>query len=53
MKTPPAVIALAKKHGVRMPIAEEVHKVITGESTAKRAFRGLLRVAAGAESDPG
>ena len=53
VKTAPAVIALAKKHGVRMPIAEEVHKVITGESTAKRAFRGLLRVAAGAESDPG
>ena len=53
VKTAPAVISLAKQHGVTMPIAEEVHRVITGESTAKRAFRGLLRVAAGAESEPG
>ncbi|MCB1684565.1 MAG: NAD(P)H-dependent glycerol-3-phosphate dehydrogenase [Pseudomonadales bacterium] len=53
VKTAPAVIALARKHGISMPIAEEVHRVLTGESTAKRAFRGLLRVAAGAESDPG
>jgi glycerol-3-phosphate dehydrogenase (NAD(P)+) len=53
VKTAPAVIALATRHGVSMPIAEEVYRVVTGESTARRAFRGLLRVAAGAESDPG
>jgi glycerol-3-phosphate dehydrogenase (NAD(P)+) len=36
-----------------MPIAEDVFKVVTGESTVQRAFRGLLRVAAGAEWEPG
>jgi len=53
VKTAPAVMALAQEHGISMPITEDVYRVVTGESTAKRAFRGLLRVAAGAESDPG
>jgi glycerol-3-phosphate dehydrogenase (NAD(P)+) len=44
---------LAKEHGISMPIAEDVYKVVIGESTATRAFRGLLRVHAGAESEPG
>lgn len=53
VKTAPAVMELAKEHEISMPIAEDVFKVVTGESTATRAFRGLLRVHAGAESEPG
>jgi len=53
VKTAPAVMALAIEHDISMPITEDVYRVVTGNSTAKRAFRGLLRVTAGAESDPG
>ncbi len=53
VKTAPAVIELAQAHGIEMPLAEEVHRIIIGESNASRALRGLLRVMAGAESDPG
>jgi glycerol-3-phosphate dehydrogenase (NAD(P)+) len=53
VKTAPAVMALAEEHEIVMPIAGDVYKVLVGESTAQRAFRGLLRVSAGAESEPG
>lgn len=53
VKSAPVVMELAKEHDIRMPIAEDVYKVLTGESTVQRAFRGLLRVSAGAESEPG
>jgi glycerol-3-phosphate dehydrogenase (NAD(P)+) len=53
VKSAPVVLELAKERGIRMPIAEDVYKVLTGESTAQRAFRCLLRVSAGAESEPG
>ena len=53
VKTAPIVMELATEQGLHMPIAEDVHKVVTGKSTAQRAFRGLLRVIAGAESEPG
>jgi glycerol-3-phosphate dehydrogenase (NAD(P)+) len=53
VKTAPAVMQLAEEHEISMPIAEDVYKVVIGESTATRAFRGLLRVHAGAESEPG
>lgn len=52
-KSAPAVMALAKKYDIEMPIASDVSRVISGESSALRAFRGLLRVTAGAESEPG
>jgi len=52
-KSAPAVIGLAEEHNVEMPIAQDVYRVLRGESTAKRAFRGLIRVSAGAESEPG
>ncbi len=52
-KSAPAVMALAEKHGVQMPIASDVSRVLAGDATASRAFRGLLRVEAGAESEPG
>lgn len=53
VKSAPAVISLADQYGVEMPIAREVHEVVTGESTARKAFRGLLRADIGAESEPG
>ena len=52
-KSAPAVMALAEKYDVEMPIATEVYQVVSGEASARHAFRGLLRVSAGAESDPG
>jgi len=53
VKSAPAVVALAEKYGVDMPIAREVLQVVQGKSTARQAFRGLLKTVAGAESDPG
>lgn len=53
VKSAPAVMALAKEYGIEMPICEEVFRVINGEADAKLAYRGLLRVSAGAESEPG
>jgi len=52
-KSAPAVIALSERYGVEMPIASDVYRVLSGDATASRAFRGLLRVEAGAESEPG
>jgi len=52
-KSAPAIMALAKKYNVEMPIATEVYEVVQGEASARHAFRGLLRVSAGAESEPG
>lgn len=53
VKSAPAVIALADEYGVDMPIAREVFEVVQDKNSARRAFRGLIRTAAGAESDPG
>lgn len=53
VKSAPAVMALAEEQGISMPIASDVYRVITGEATARHAFRGLLRVMPGAESEPG
>jgi glycerol-3-phosphate dehydrogenase (NAD(P)+) len=53
VKSAPAVMALAAQYGVEMPIARDVYRVLSGDASASRAFRGLLRVEAGAESEPG
>ena len=53
VKSAPAVMALADEYGVEMPIAAEVFEVVQERRGARRAFRGLLRTTAGAESDPG
>lgn len=53
VKSAPAVISLAEKYGVEMPIAQEVYEVVQGESSARKAFRGLLKADIGAESEPG
>lgn len=52
-KSAPAVMALADEHGVDMPIARDVYRVISGETNAMGAYRGLLRTAAGSEAEPG
>lgn len=53
VKSAPTVMALAREHDVEMPIAADVHRVVAKGGTATNAFRGLLRVDAGAESGPG
>jgi glycerol-3-phosphate dehydrogenase (NAD(P)+) len=52
-KSAPAVMALAEQYRVEMPIASDVFRVLNGDSNARLAYRGLLRVAPGAESEPG
>lgn len=52
-KSAPAVMALGEQYGVEMPISSDVYKVLKGEADATRAYRGLLRVVAKAESEPG
>jgi glycerol-3-phosphate dehydrogenase (NAD(P)+) len=51
VKSAPTVIALADRYEVEMPIARDVLAVIEGRQSARQAFRGLIRSAAGAESD--
>ena len=53
VKSTPTVIALAEEYGVDMPIARDVYKVVVNGGTARQAFRGLLRVIPGSESEPG
>jgi glycerol-3-phosphate dehydrogenase (NAD(P)+) len=43
VKTSRAVMELAERHGVEMPIAQEVYCVVNEGRTAQEAFRGLLR----------
>jgi glycerol-3-phosphate dehydrogenase (NAD(P)+) len=53
VKTSRVVMELAEKYGVEMPIAREVYRVVHEGSTPAQAYRGLVRVAAGSEQDPG
>jgi glycerol-3-phosphate dehydrogenase (NAD(P)+) len=52
VKTAPTVIALAERHGVAMPICQEVERVVRGEITGGEAYRGLYPPA-GHEAEPG
>jgi len=52
-KSAPAVMALAQEYAIDMPISRDVYRVITGETTASGAYRGLIRTAAGSEAEPG
>ncbi len=47
------VMDLAAEHGIEMPIAHEVYKACHEGSTARRAFRGLLRTQTQSEAEPG
>ncbi|MCC7077533.1 MAG: NAD(P)H-dependent glycerol-3-phosphate dehydrogenase [Acidimicrobiia bacterium] len=51
VKTCKVVMELATRHGVEMPIAREVYKVVYEGSSAMAAYRGLIRHAAGTEAD--
>ncbi len=53
IKTSSVVMELAAMHGVVMPIAAEVAAVVNGEHGAMQAFRGLRKLAAGAEDSAG
>jgi len=53
VKTAPVVMQMAEEHGLEMPIAAEVHRVVRGEWTPRHAFRGLLQTLHGDEADPG
>jgi glycerol-3-phosphate dehydrogenase (NAD(P)+) len=53
VKTCTVVMELAARYEVEMPIAREVYGVVYEGSTAMRAYRGLVRVQAGSEQDPG
>jgi glycerol-3-phosphate dehydrogenase (NAD(P)+) len=43
-------LELAKRHGVDMPIAREIYRVVHGEVSALEAYRGLVRRPPGAET---
>ncbi|MGQ0529982.1 MAG: NAD(P)H-dependent glycerol-3-phosphate dehydrogenase [Panacagrimonas sp.] len=53
IKTSGVVMELAARYGVEMPIAREVAAVVKGEHGAVQAFRGLRKLAAGAEQESG
>ncbi|MEM7105791.1 MAG: NAD(P)H-dependent glycerol-3-phosphate dehydrogenase [Bacteroidota bacterium] len=53
VKTAPVVMELAKQYNVEMPMATEVYKVLYEGNTVQDAFRGLLRLKVGSESEPG
>jgi glycerol-3-phosphate dehydrogenase (NAD(P)+) len=53
IKTSSVVMELAAKYGVEMPIAREVDAVVRGQHSAQQAFRGLRKLAAGAEQESG
>jgi glycerol-3-phosphate dehydrogenase (NAD(P)+) len=44
------VLELAKRHGVEMPIAREIGRVVHGEASALEAYRGLVRRPPGPET---
>lgn len=53
IKSSKIVMELAEEYGIDMPIAHEVYKVCHEGSTAREAFRGLLRHETGSEAEPG
>ncbi len=53
VKSAPAVIALAARYGVEMPISRDVFDVIQGTKTPVEAFRGLTRIVARSEAEAG
>jgi len=53
VKSCPVVVSIARGLGVDIPMIEEVNRVLSGEGSARRALRALLRISAGAETEPG
>jgi glycerol-3-phosphate dehydrogenase (NAD(P)+) len=52
VKTAVTVHELAARHGVAMPVCDQMYKVVTGEINPATAYTGL-RLPAGHEADPG
>ena len=52
LKTAVTSHELAERYGVEMPVHEEIYRVVIGETTAARTYRGLRR-RPGHEQDPG
>ena len=52
VKTVPVVIEMGELCGCDMPIAQEVYKIVQGESNVNDVFRGLLKREVGLEADP-
>jgi glycerol-3-phosphate dehydrogenase (NAD(P)+) len=46
-----AVVGLARKHGVEMPICEAVHNVVKGQMSVDEAIEALLSRPLRAETD--
>ena len=53
VRTAPAVMLMAKRFGVELPIATEVDAVVRGERTPAEAYRGLRRRDPSSELVPG
>jgi glycerol-3-phosphate dehydrogenase (NAD(P)+) len=53
LKTAVTSHELAERYAVEMPVHEEIYRVVIGQSTAARSYRGLRRMAPGHELDPG
>lgn len=53
VKTAKVVMELAQQYDIKMPIATSVYKVLYEGSTAREAFKGLLRLDIGSEAGPG
>ena len=52
VKTATTARELAKRHGVEMPVCDEIYKVVSGRTSADRAYSGL-QLKPGHERDPG
>jgi glycerol-3-phosphate dehydrogenase (NAD(P)+) len=53
VKTAVITHELGERYGVVLPVCDEIHAVVTGERSAADAYRGLMTMKAGHESDPG
>jgi len=53
VKTAKVVMELAKDYNVDMPISREVYKVLYEGNSVNDAFRGLLKMSIGSESEAG
>jgi glycerol-3-phosphate dehydrogenase (NAD(P)+) len=42
VRTSTALAQLAERHGIAMPVCNEVHRVLTGQIPARMAYRGLV-----------
>ncbi len=53
VKTCSVVMELAARYEIEMPIAREVYGAVHGGRSALQAYRGLIRMRAGSEDEPG